>query len=86
MNRSRGMEGGWGATGRSAWMGRAPLRDCRVRGKGTVSSAWGRGDRGGEVGNGFDAVVKRVRCEIGGGRGGRGRGRRRGDAGGRPRY
>jgi hypothetical protein len=44
----------------------------------------GRGDRGGEVGNGFDAVVKRVRCEIGGGRGGRGR--RRGDAGGRPRY
>jgi hypothetical protein len=55
-----------------------------LRGKGTVSSGWGRGDRGGEVGNGFDAVVKRVRCEIGGGRGGRGR--RRGDAGGRPRY
>lgn len=38
MNRSRGMEGGWGATGRSAWMGRAPLRDCRVRGKGQGGS------------------------------------------------
>jgi hypothetical protein len=44
----------------------------------------GRGDRSGGVGNGFDAVVKRVRCEIGGGRGGQGW--RRGDAGGRPRY